>query len=128
MLKTAIASLCAVAALSLAAAGGNSKQDTNLAKGVFGEALNVFGAPAHSARSLPAYKTFPLTVEFWCKLNSYEGFNILVANETKDSASHWELYSEPNTGTLSAYLKPPLPSGYEPRRRLQRTVPYDAVL
>ena len=55
--------------------------------------------PAH-----PAYGALPLTVECRAKLAGREGFNILVAHETKASATHWELFTTPRDGVLHAYL------------------------
>lgn len=57
----------------------------------------------------PDYNAPPLTVECLAKLDSQEGFNILVASEPKSSGTHWELYTYAGSGTLSAYLP-----GYEP--------------
>jgi sugar phosphate isomerase/epimerase len=51
----------------------------------------------------PAYRALPVTVECWAKLNSRQGFNILVACDTKDSAEHWELYSYAGSGAFSVY-------------------------
>jgi beta-mannosidase len=88
--------------------------------GKFGTALNAAWTGAESAQALASYKTFPFTVEFWCKLDPSPLFynfiwthNTLVANEPQESADHWALYLEPldSTGTpptmtygaLSAY-------------------------
>ena len=57
----------------------------------------------------PDYTAPPLTVECLCKLDSSQNFNILVASEPKESATHWELYSYAGRGDLSAYLP-----GYAP--------------
>lgn len=57
----------------------------------------------------PIYSTPPLTVECLAKLDSAAGFNILVANEPKSSATHWELYTYAGSGVLAAYLP-----GYAP--------------
>ena len=73
-------------------------------EGKFGTAIDAARLNSEVVKSLPAYKSFPLTVELWCKLNSNKDFNILVANEPKESADHWELYTTSNTGTLAAYL------------------------
>jgi len=89
--------------------------------GKFGTALNAAWSGAESAHALATYKTFPLTVEFWCKLNPNPliynfmfTHNMLVANEPRESADHWAIYLDtlvstgtpPTTtyGTLSAYL------------------------
>ena len=52
----------------------------------------------------PAYRTMPLTVECRVKLLGKGQYNILVANETKASATHWELFTTPRDGILHAYL------------------------
>jgi len=52
----------------------------------------------------PQYRSMPLTIEFWAKLNSARNFNILVACDPKSSADHWELYSYADSGLFSAYL------------------------
>lgn len=51
----------------------------------------------------PEYREQPITVECWAKLNSKQGFNILVASDPKASSEHWELYSFAGTGVLSVY-------------------------
>ena len=92
------------AALPTAAADRTFPLQDNVVEGRFGAALDADQAAAESARPLPAYKAFPLTVECWCRLDDSAGYNILAANKAKDSADHWELYTEDRTGTLSAYL------------------------
>lgn len=52
----------------------------------------------------PEHRRFPLTIECRAKLNSRSGFNILVAQDPKASAEHWELYSYAGSGAFSAYL------------------------
>jgi hypothetical protein len=71
-----------------------------LPAGKFGGALDV---PAHSVKELPEYKAAPLTAELWCKLNSSEGYNILLSNEPKASSSHWSQFTTPGW-RLAAYL------------------------
>jgi type 1 glutamine amidotransferase len=73
------------------------------AEGRFGEGLDAREGAAHVA-SVKAYREPPLTVECWARLRSKRGFNILVAQEPKSSATHWELYTYAGTGALSAYL------------------------
>jgi hypothetical protein len=51
-----------------------------------------------------AYAAVPLTFECFAKLNVKDNYNIIVAHESKASATHWELFSLPKTGVLSAYL------------------------
>ncbi|MGN6544797.1 MAG: DUF6797 domain-containing protein, partial [Aureliella sp.] len=57
----------------------------------------------------PAYSQLPLTVECIARLDSSETYNILVANHTKASGEHWELFSQAGSGFLAAYLP-----GYQP--------------
>ncbi|MEX0712209.1 MAG: ThuA domain-containing protein, partial [Pirellulales bacterium] len=73
-----------------------------LAQGKFGKAL-VGPAPVAAAPN-EAYQDPPLTVECWARLNSKNGFNILVANSAKESSNHWEIYSYAGSGAFSAYL------------------------
>lgn len=51
-----------------------------------------------------SYRTLPLSVECRVKLNSADGFNILVASDPKASANHWEIYSYEGSGVFSLYL------------------------
>lgn len=74
-----------------------------IAEGRFGKGLNataggVFVAPR------PEYHQFPLTVECWAKLADAKSYNILVAQELKNSATHWELFTQPGSGVFTAYL------------------------
>jgi hypothetical protein len=100
-LKAALGGLAGDAVIEPPASGA-------LVPGRFGRALDARRARA-SAPSKPAYATTPLTVECWAKLDGKSGFNILVANHTKESSDHWEVYTYAGSGELSAYLP-----GYEP--------------
>ncbi|HEX5447006.1 MAG TPA: ThuA domain-containing protein, partial [Pirellulales bacterium] len=72
--------------------------------GRFGAALDPrAGLPAQAARQ-DVYDRRPLTIECWAKLDSKAGFNILAANNSKESSEHWELYSYAGSGELSLYL------------------------
>jgi len=51
-----------------------------------------------------AYSTFPITAECWFKLTSYTNFNILLANRSKTSDLHWEMFTSPGNGNLCAYI------------------------
>ncbi|MBM4093965.1 MAG: LamG domain-containing protein, partial [Planctomycetes bacterium] len=74
-----------------------------LVDGKFGTAWDArLGSLAAAARQ--EYVRPPLTVECWAKLDSKERYNILVANETKASATHWELFTTPRDGILHAFL------------------------
>lgn len=55
------------------------------------------------------YRQPPLTVECHVTLPDSHGYNILVASDTKSSGAHWELFTHPGSGKLSAYLP-----GYQP--------------
>ncbi len=57
----------------------------------------------------PIYGQRPLTVELYARLNSKKGHNILISNEPKKSATHWEIFTLPGSGFLAAYLP-----GYRP--------------
>ena len=50
------------------------------------------------------YRTPPISVELRVKLKAKTSYNILVASDTKQSGAHWELFSMPSTGVLTAYL------------------------
>lgn len=77
--------------------------------GKFGKALNG-NAGGLFVKGSSAYRTPPLTVECWAKLNNKREFNILVANELKSSSTHWELYSYARSGKYAAYLPGVTPS------------------
>jgi beta-mannosidase len=56
------------------------------------------------AMSKPEYNRPPFTVECRAKLFSAGGFNVLVANRSKESSGHWEIYSYAGSGAFSVYL------------------------
>lgn len=58
---------------------------------------------------LDAYRHPPITVECRATLHRPDDYNILVASDTKASATHWELFSMAGSGRLTAYLP-----GYQP--------------
>ena len=72
-------------------------------QGLFGAALdaNYYGMLLENPAS---YRQLPITVEVWARMYNHDQFNILVASDTKNSAAHWELYTEAGTGNLSVYL------------------------
>lgn len=74
-----------------------------LVAGRFGDALDAQGGGAE-APFRKEYAQPPLTAECWAKLRRKAGFNILIANQSKDSANHWELYTYAGSGALSAYM------------------------
>jgi quinoprotein glucose dehydrogenase len=57
----------------------------------------------------PAYGTPPLTVDCRARIDSQGQYNILVANDTKASGAHWEIFTENGSGELSVYMP-----GYTP--------------
>ncbi|MBD3175953.1 MAG: hypothetical protein GF320_12305, partial [Armatimonadia bacterium] len=52
----------------------------------------------------PGFERTPLTVELWVRLRSQNAYNILIAHEAKASNAHWEIFSLPQSGYLTAYL------------------------
>lgn len=106
LLKNAIIALLLM--WNLAAPQSAMAADTSLkdavTEGKFGTALNAAWGAADAAQALPAYKTFPLTVELWCKLGSNLVWNdqVLVAAGPRESADHWEVYLEQASGTPNA--------------------------
>lgn len=62
------------------------------------------GAPGFLIDGRAEYRSSPLTVELRATLNNARLHNILVACDTKKSATHWELFTVPKSGTLTAYL------------------------
>ncbi len=50
------------------------------------------------------YRTPPLTVECRARLDRNGSYNILVACDTKRSGAHWEIFTMPGSGWLTAYL------------------------
>src|SRR5450759_1445173 len=78
----------------------------------FGAALNVNGATAQIAPNA-AYGIAPLTVECWVKLDSARSYNIVIANEAKASATHWEFFTWPNSGVFWVYAPGRKPDHYD---------------
>ncbi|MDZ4858178.1 MAG: LamG-like jellyroll fold domain-containing protein, partial [Candidatus Hydrogenedentes bacterium] len=50
-----------------------------------------------------AFRAPPLTIECRSRLHSATGYNILVANDTKASGAHWEVFTEAGSGKLAVY-------------------------
>jgi hypothetical protein len=69
----------------------------------FGQVLDTAQAVAF-VEADPVYNVRPLTVECWALLRDARHYNILIANEVKASATHWEFFSLPGSGCLAAYL------------------------
>ena len=74
-----------------------------LTAGKFGQALDARVARAIIAGTSD-FRDPPLTVECWAKVTSKENFQILVANETKASATHWEMFAFAGTGHFTVYM------------------------
>ncbi len=79
-----------------------------LGEGRFSKALNANNGSLE-AEGCDEFRTPPLSVECWAILKSKADFNLLVASDSKESGTHWELYTFIGTGFLSAYLP-----GYTP--------------
>ncbi len=77
----------------------NAPSSSSSLSPAFGQAL----ASGQVVEGNTAYRNRPLTVECFAKLNSKDGFNILVASDPKSSAEHWELYSYADSGVFSVY-------------------------
>ena len=52
----------------------------------------------------PCYCRLPLTAELRICTDKSDSYNIFIANQTKSSPWHWEIFSMPSSGTLSAYI------------------------
>lgn len=74
-----------------------------LVEGRFGQTLDARVSGAF-VQATALFRDPPLTVECWARLAGKETFNILVAQELKSSATHWELFSMAESGHLTAYL------------------------
>lgn len=85
------------------AAAAQRPTGQKLEDGHFGKALNGRAGGAF-APGRDAYHTPPLTVECWAKLHSKNNFNILIANENKSSATHWEMFTFAQSGLFTVYM------------------------
>jgi putative heme-binding domain-containing protein len=74
-----------------------------LVPGRFGQALDARRAPAEAAYRA-VYQQPPLTIECWAKLEGAGSYNLLVVSNTKDSSTHWEIFTMPGSGHFTAYL------------------------
>ena len=92
--------------LQRASAQGTAVAKANgepLAEGRFGKALNGLAGGAFVAGRAD-YRNPPLTVECWAKIHSKNNFNIIIANENKMSATHWEMFTFAQTGHFTVYM------------------------
>ncbi len=92
-----------VAAVAAQEKTANPPAERRLVDGKFGKALDVRGGGVVIAGH-ERFRQPPLTVECWAKLSQRETYNILVAQESKSSATHWELFTMAGSGHLTAYL------------------------
>jgi len=91
--------------LAVSQAGGEAAkpQATMLVEGRFGNALDARVSGLLVAGH-EVFRTSPLTVECWARLSNKANYNILLAQELKTSATHWELFTMTGNGRLTAYL------------------------
>lgn len=68
------------------------------------QAASVENVPGFIADGREAYRDPPLTIECRATLRTKQGYNILLACDTKSSSAHWELFTTPGDGHLTAYL------------------------
>lgn len=82
-----------------------------LIQGPGGQAFTTCAGCSYWAEAVhhPEYETPPFTVECRARVHGRDRFNVLVANRSKDSRHHWEIYSYAHSGVFSAYLP-----GYTP--------------
>lgn len=107
-LRSQGALLVALALSSLASLPTTSAQTAfNAAR--FGGSLVASKQPAQ-AEPRPEYARPPLTIDGWARLDSRNGFNILVAHGPKESPTHWELYTTAGSGSLAAFIPAVQPS------------------
>ena len=83
--------------------GATGQGGEPLAAGKFGKALDARAGGAFTP-AREDYRKPPLTVECWAKLRSKTNFNILIANENKASATHWEMFSFAQSGFFTVYM------------------------
>lgn len=87
----------------LGADDGEKVSRSRLGEEKFGAALDARAGGLFVA-GREEYRLPPLTVECWAKAEDRTPFNILVAQEPKSSATHWELFGMAGSGHLTAYL------------------------
>ena len=90
--------LAAVEAESPQASPARQRQDDKVRAALFRAALDGAAAAALAAERTE-YQEPPLTVECRARLRGKTGFNLLVANGPKESATHWEIYTTAGSGT-----------------------------
>ena len=90
-----------LATLLLTALGSLAQQGGGLPAGLV--PLDTMQSVAVAAPNA-AYAERPLTVELWVRLRDPQHYNIPIAHELKSSGTHWELFSWPGSGFLTAYV------------------------
>jgi type 1 glutamine amidotransferase len=71
--------------------------------GKFGKGLNASSGGA-IVEGRVDFHEYPITVEGWVKVNDPKNYNIFVAQESKSSATHWEIFTSAGSGHFTAYL------------------------
>ncbi|MFM7843970.1 MAG: ThuA domain-containing protein, partial [Planctomycetota bacterium] len=84
-------------------AGSPAATKLVLVDGKFAQALDVARSPV-MIEGRDEYRVPPLTVDCWARLKQRAGYNILLAQELKSSATHWELFTMPESGHFTVYL------------------------
>lgn len=74
-----------------------------LVAGRFGTALDA-ATGVFLAEHRDEYSKRPFTIECWARLAKKDGYNVLIACETKGSSRHWEIFTMPQNGHFTAYL------------------------
>ncbi|HEY2572948.1 MAG TPA: TIM barrel protein, partial [Verrucomicrobiaceae bacterium] len=60
--------------------------------------------PGYMTEGKSEYRKLPITVECRALINSAGAYNVLVASDAKESAEHWELYTQRDSGCFSVFL------------------------
>ena len=89
---------------------------------------NAAPSMAYLAEGRAEYRTPPLAVELRATLHSQNNYNILVASDTKQSGSHWELFSLAGSGLLTAYLPSSEPDHVRTTTNICDNRPHDIVM
>lgn len=74
-----------------------------LSEGRFGRAISLKGSRKMILPVGDMSRTFPLTFEFWCRIDSTVSYNILLSQAPKYGA-HWELFAAPGGGAMILYV------------------------
>jgi type 1 glutamine amidotransferase len=84
-------------------AGVRSKNPSPQGEGKFGKGLNASGGGAF-VDGRGDFHHYPVTVECWVRVKDPKPYNIFVAQESKSSATHWEIFTNAGSGHFTAYL------------------------